>query len=429
MVLIVDGVNEVVGPEGTSKRVFDRLHLLATKYFGVRVITASQHQTPYPKTKQFTIKPEHTRTDVYNLSRHFFSTHHSIPEHDPELDKAAYEVADRSQGNFVTANLLLYLLAREKTKQAVFETLKRAPNVDGVLQILIDTALKSPATKSVISWLLVSEDSLTVDEIRLLLETDVTSGTKVTFTGDVSDVLKEAEALITVADGAVRFRHLSISEHLRHLANSGKGLSNSQTANLDLLSRILLHIKLSLTRDEEPGVDGLEPSYVTELYHDIPLLSYTIRHWASHFRKTTLYKEGGQLTFTPEFKKLFPTVTIFPLLEKTTWETSLSLTEVVYWHKIALEVRESVLGRFHKSVLQSYLNVATISEKIGDTRDATRYYYSAFGISKTVVGQWSSLTVLFATNYWNLVKTTTTTKRDDLTTSKEDTLKYLVSTS
>jgi len=187
-----------------------------------------------------------------------------------------------------------------------------------------------------------------------------------------------------------------------------------------------LHIKLSLTRDEEPNVDGLEGHTVTELYHDVPLLSYTVKHWTTHFRRTTLYKENGQHTFTAEFKKLFPNVVIFPLLEKTTWESSIALTEVIYLHQFALSIRESVLGRLDKSVLQSYLNVATTSEKTGNTRDATRYYYSAFTISRTVLGQWSSLTVHFANSYWNLVKTTKSTKRDDLVTNKEETLKYLI---
>jgi len=427
MVLIVDGVNEVVGPEGTAKRIFDSLHSLATKYFGVRVITASQGApTQYTKTKHFTLKPEHTRTDIYNLARHFLSTHHHISEDDADLDKIAHDIAAKSEGSFVTANLLLYLLAREQNKQSIFDVLKKNPNVDVVLQTLVDRAITNPQAKTIISWLLVSEDSLTLDEIRLLLETDVSKGTKVPFVGDVAELLKPADALVVIQDGSVRFRHLSISEHLRVLASSGKSLIAPQAANLDLLSRILLHIKLSLTRDEEPSVEGIEPQIVSELYHDIPLLSYAIRHWTTHFRRTTLYKDNGAHSFTPEFRTLFPNVTIFPLLEKTTWESSISLTEVIHLHELALIIRESILGRHDKSVLQSYLNVATVYEKTGQSKQATKYFYHSFQISKTVLGESSTLTVLFATSYWNLVKSTTVTKRDDLANSKEETLKYLV---
>ena len=431
LMIVVDGLDEVMGGQSAALPIFERLHeITAAKHNTVKTIVLSR---PFPKlprpARQFAIDPTHTHDDIHHLVERSLNLYHHF-HHQKQSDKEVIieRITHSANGSFLWAALTAETLKKEETHGGFMHVLEKAPStLAETLQKLVSTLdLTRNDTKLILSWLLVAERPLSLIEIQNLLEVDVGKHKHVGKIVSIKeDIIQACGSLLVIRDGIVRFRHITVRQHLQELATQGKLISSSN-AQQDLTIRILAYAKTYLTRRHEPSLEPLEPQFLDELFQSHRLLEYTVRYWTAHFSLSPMHKPSGSHSFPSEFKAALPDSTLLALIEGTCWEAQTSATEAVEMHTLALKIRQSVFTHKSESVLQCQITVACTYEKLSNTIEASKYYYQASRLSRTILSKQSTLAFTCATAYLTCTTSVTTTTRTEITNQKEEMLKYVI---
>ena len=434
LVVVVDGLDEVNGGDATAIELFGRLHELTAKHGAVRTITLSRPLgKPLPNhTREFQIDASHTREDM----RHFILEslthyHHYHDQSHEERERIVEQIIRNANGSFLWADLTLESLKKEQSHSGFTNSLNKAPIslADTIQKILLSLDPTKSETRLILSWLITAVRPLSVAELESLLEIDVSGTIKVSRATNIrADIHHSCGSLVSVRDGLVRFRHASIRQHLLDLSKYGKTLVPYQDAQLDITTRILAYAKLNLIRHHKASIQPLEPSIIKELFQTHSLLEYTIRYWTAHFRSSSLFQTNGSYTFSPEFKSAFPNSTLMALIEASCWEPQTSTVEAVRMHILALQIRQHALKEICEPVLQCYITIALTYDRLSDPKEASRYYYQAIHLSRTITSKYSSIAIFCATSYLTCTQALTTNTRTDVTTHREETLKFIIET-
>lgn len=433
IIIVVDGLDQMDGGEEARLTFLDRLHVICAKHQTTKAIVLS-HPLNKPHNikncRNFTIQPTHVRDDLrlfveQNLKLH----HHFRDRREDEKHEIVSHLVDVASGSFILAKYTILLLRRETTHDGFTKAWKHAPkSVPEALQRLVSHLdLTKSDTKLVLSWLLVSERPLTLKEIQLLLEVDVSTKSRTSRTVNFQEqLIRICGPLIEIRDDIVRLRHVTIRQHLLEISKSGKSVLTLHDAHRDLTCRCLAYTNAHMTKSTECRIDVLEVETVDQLFEKHQLLEYTTRYWTSHFRSSPMFRSNGIYDLTSEFQRSFTGSVLLAQIEGACWESQTSITEAIEMHRIALNVRKTVLTETHEAVLQSLIIIARTYEKVSRTLDASRYYYEAFRLSQTIIDTHSVITTTCAESYISCTSSVTTTTRTEITTRREDTLKVVI---
>ena len=434
LIIVVDGLDEVNGGDTTAIELLGRLHELTAKHDTVRTITLSRPLgKPLPNhTREFQIDITHTNEDM----RHFISEslknyHHYHDQPHDDRERIVEHIVRNANGSFLWADLTLESLKKEPSHSGFMNALNKAPVslADTIQKILLSLDPTKPQTRLVLSWVTTAVRPLTVAELKSLLEVDISGSGRSSRSADVKeDIYHACGSLVIVRDDLVRFRHGAVRQHLLDFSKYGKILVPYQDAQRDLTTRLLAYVKLRLTRHHKVSIEPLEPYIIEDLFHHHSLLEYTIRYWTLHFRSSALFQPHGNYVFSPEFKSAFPNSTLLALIEASCWEPQTSTTEAIEMHILALNIRKHALKEQCEPVLQCYITIASKYDRLGNASEASKYYYHATNMSRTVVSKHSTVAIFCATAYLTCTQTMTTTTRTEVTTHREETLRYIIET-
>lgn len=433
VMIIVDGLDQLVGGEAASMRVLHRLHGISTSHLSTKCIVLSQPlSNPFPgPTRRFSIEPKHVHHDLHCFVRQSLAAHHQFCNRKEEERRTMIQrIVDAVNGSFELADLTVRLSFKEETYDGFTHFLDNIPkSVSEVIRTLTSQFIGSMTTetKLILSWLLVTERPLTLRETQSLLEIDIKINKRGSRTINVKDLIdRSCGYVVEVRDGILRFRHSSIQQHFAELAKTGKHLLSLEDAHRDLACRCLAYANIHLSSSTDCRLKPLETSEIEVLFQKHPLLQYTIRYWTSHFCASPMYRPNGKHEFSPEFHGAFCGSVLLPQLEWACWENQSSISEAVEMHQVALSVRKMVLTETHEAVLQSLITIASTFEKTSDVIEASAYYYEASKLSQVITGSHSEVTRTCAETFLKCTESTTITTRTEVATRKEEILKVII---
>lgn len=432
IMIVIDGLDQIIGGEPVIQKFVDRLYQITAKHRTTKCIILSHPRTPpsSERTRQFSLQPKYVRDDLrLFIDRSLGRVHHFQDQQEGEKEAVVHRIIDCAQGSFVLAKYTIELLSREETHEGFTKTLSNAPkSISEAIQLLVSQLdLSNSYTKRVLSWLLVSERPLTLKEIQLLLEIDITNHKRSNQTINVEEQLRRTcEPLIEIRDGVVRFRHVTIHQHLLELSKSGKTLLSLHDAHCDLTYRCLVYTNTQVAKRSECRINALDSTTIDAMFETHQLLEYTTRYWTTHFRRSPMYRTNGKHEYTSEFRRCFAPSVFLAQIEGSCWESQSSTIEAVEMHRFALSIRKDLFTDCSEVVLQSLITIARTYERISRAIEASEFFYHACKLSQTILGIHSTLTTSCAEAYITSTKTINSNTRTEVTTRKEEMLKVVI---
>lgn len=432
IIIVVDGLDQMDGGEEARVEFLDRLHEVCKNHKKTKSIVLSHPlRKPYgKKARIFEIKPANVRDDLWLfVEQNLKLLHHFRDRKEDERQDILSHIVEVANGSFILAKYTILLLQRETTHDGFSKALKQAPkSVSEALPRLVSHLdLTRSDTKLVLSWLLVSERPLTLKEIQLLLEVDVSTKNRTSRTVDFQEqMIRMCGSLIEIRDDIVRLRHVTVRHHLFEISKSGKSILCIHDAHRDLACRCLAYTNAHMTKSTECKMDVLEIATIDQLFEKHQLLEYTARYWTGHFRSSPMFHSNGKYDLTSEFQRSFTGSVLLAQIEGACWESQTSITEALQMQQIALHVRKAALTETHEAVLQSLVIIARTYEKVSQTIEAGRYYYEASRLSQTLIGKYSVITTTCAESYVSCTSSVTVTTRTEVTTRREEMLKVVI---
>jgi len=436
LIITVDGLDQLQGGEPASLDFCKRLQKVAASYRTVKCILLLRlGDKPYPvDARQFVLDSNHNSDDVrYFVEDSVSSSKEFMNLKEQDKQTIVQKVSKMSAGTFLSADLMLQLLKREKTLSGILQALETLPKAlpDLIQKFCSVVNFNDPDTKLILSSLLVAERPLTLLELKSLIEMDIGSCTHSSrFTSIEDDIHKSCGPLVRIRDGIVRFSHHAIKEHLLQLASSGKLPWSIKEAHKVLATRCLAYVKVC-TEDWSPepvfecGWGSIQGKSLADLTKEHHLLEYSTRYWVVHFRKSTMYESKGKYKCTSEFKACFPKSSLLALIEGTWWEIQTSANDAMEMHLLALELRKLILGEKHKSVVQCYINLGRIRRELSDHVKASECYFDAWTISQHILGEKSLVVMACAKAYSEIITRTIVTTHTEFTSRTVQIYKYI----
>lgn len=428
IMIVVDGLDQILGGEPVIQKFVDRLYKITAKHPSTKCIIFSHPRTlpSSERTRQFSLQPKYVRDDLrLFIDLSLGPTHHFHDRPEEEKEAIVHRIIDCAQGSFVLAKYTIELLSREETHEGFNKTLSNSPKSisDAIHRLISQLDLSNSHIKRVLSWLLVSERPLTLKEIQLLLEIDITNHKRSNKTINVEEQLRTCRPLIEIRDGVVRFRHVTIHQHLLELSKAGKTVLSLHDAHSDLIYRCLLYTNTQVAKISECRMNVLDSTAIESLFETHQLLEYTTRYWTTHFRHSSMYRTNGKHEFTSEFRRCFAPSVFLAQIEGSCWESQVSIVEAIEMHRFALSIRKNLFTDCSEVVLQSLITIARTYERISRAIEASEFFYQACKLSRTILGTHSTVTTSCAEAYITSSKTIIST---EITTRKEEMFKVVI---
>lgn len=432
IMIVVDGLDQIIGGEPVIQKFVDRLHKITAKHPSTKCIIFSHPRTlPFSeRTIQFSLQPKHVRDDLrLFIDRSLGPINHFRDRQEAEKETIVHRIIECAQGSFILANYTIELLSREEIHEGFNQTLSNAPKStsEAIQRLMSQLDLSNSHIRRVLSWLLVSERPLTLREIQLLLEIDITNHKRSNKTINVEEQLRRTcGPLVEIRDGVVRFRHVTIHQYLLELSKAGKTELSLHDAHSDLIYRCLVYTNTQVAKTSECRMNVLDSKAIEALFETHELLEYTTRYWTTHFRHSSMYRANGKHEFTSEFRRCYAPSVFLAQIEGSCWESQSSTVEAIEMHRFALSIRKNLFTDCSEVVLQSLITIARSNERISRIVEASEFFYQACKLSQTILGVHSTVTTNCAEAYITSSETITSTTRTEVTTRKEEMLKVVI---
>ena len=433
-IIVLDGLDQIVGSEATKLRFLDRLYDISVNQPSVKCIVLTKPLSkPFAKpARHFSIQPKHVHHDLCQFVDQQLESHsHFRDRKEEERRQIAHRLIDGAKDSFVLVNLTIQLLLREETHEGFTRASNNLPKSvsDAVQRLTSQLDLAVGETKLILSWLLVTERPLTLREIQSLLEIETTTikykRTKIDVEGHIR---RTCGSLLQVRDGIVRFRHTAIRQYLEDQSKSGKYLLRREDAHRELTYRCLAYTNTLVTNKAHCTTTAFGSAEVEGLFRTHHLLQYAVRYWTKHFCGSPMYRENGKHEITSEFHQYFSKSVLQARIEWACWDTQSSIIESLEMHRLALILRKSILTESHETVLQTLITIARTYERTTNTIEACPYYYEASKISRKVCGTYSEVTTTCAEAFLTCTTSIETTTRTEIITRKEEMLQVIIAT-
>jgi hypothetical protein len=431
LVIVIDGLDEVAGGEQTERHLCTHLQDISSKWTNIRSVVFGRDLSWNKSTgvRRIGLKADHVRDDISRALKAEIEDNHQYASQTPEVkDKVLDWVLDNAHQSFLWALLAWRLSKDEVVQKNDIQLVTKAPKtLPAILdKLFASISFSKPETKLLFAWLLAAERPLTLAEIQELYKINLQKGVVEGNSISRKHVEELGGAAIIIRNGIVRFRHASIRDYFLAKTNEGKTLIPLKDAQKDLTLRLLTYIKFHLNKASEPTFDLIDNYVVRESFRSYTLLEYAIRYWVIHFSLSSFYGPKGEIIPSNELKAAFPDTINSLLIEWTCWEPQTSITEALRLHEIALNVRQAIFTEKHISVLQTYIIIALIHQKLSNKRDASSYFYKATKIGRLVLHQYSTITIRCTTLFLSCTEDFTFTSRTEIATYKEEILRYMI---
>jgi hypothetical protein len=434
LVLVVDGLDQIIGQKQHAQAVANRLHDLAVKVPALKLIRFSQPlDTPHKKSKHVSLSPDVVLDDIQTIIRRELGAHKGFADKDEFAQESTVDkLAAAADGSVLWAWLATQYIVHQKVHATLDEGVQTLiashKTIPDVVERLVPALNITAPGKSLLSLLLAAERPLLLSEIELLLQAQPGRLEMDGKSVDLRDLLKSVAPFSVKGEGLLAVRHPAIKSALITASEKSKDLSLVKDRHKDLLTRILIHAKASLREDQEPTLNYLDLNRIHRPSQARQLLEYTVRYWIIHFKRSPLLKNSGDVEVPKEFGSILPNTVTLALLEEAAWRAETSPGEAVELHTLAYRVRRTLFGEDHPSVLQTTIVVAKLYETtLFRLHDAASWYITSIRAAAKILGSHHDLLVQLCLCLLRVTEGLVTKKRSQITTYREETLRLLVS--
>ena len=430
--LILDGLDQIIGSEAIRTQFLDRLHITCARHSTVKCIVLTKPlNKPYSKpTRHLFIEPKYIHQDLCHVVTRLLAPHpHFRDRMEDERSQIVHRITEAAKGSFVMVDLIVRLLLREESHDGFTRASKNLPKSvsDAIHRLTSHSDLTTTDTKLMLSWLLVAERPLTLREIQSLLETETSTSKYKRKTINVQEQIRRTcRSLLQVRDGIVRFRHLAIRQYLEDSSKAGKHLFKRDEAHRELTYRCLAYTNTLATSKTQCTTTALSSAEVEVLFQTHHLLEYAARYWTKHFCGSPMYRQNGKHEITSEFHHSFSRSVLQVQIEWACWNSQSSIKEALNLHQLALNLRKLIFSESHETVLQTLITIAKTYEKTTNTVEACTYYYEASKLSRVICGSYSEITTTCAEAFLTATFSIATTKRTEIITRREEMLQVII---
>ena len=398
LVIIIDGLDEILGRGESAAQLHKRLHEHVDKFSHTRAITLSRPVSHLGGTgsMHLVITPDHNHDDVVAYYRHRLTKfQHFKSQSHATAEKFIEGLMAKAKGSFLEPYLASKILATENSYDGFFRSGNNMPHdVHGLLSDLIKRSwdLQNATTRHLVAFMLASERPLTIAEMEDLLSINLEKRTINSHGNLRKHITFHCSGLIVERKGLIRFKHSSIRNYFKNEL-SGKSLMSMKEAHAELTKRLLFYAKHTLTVSYEPSFEIISGSVIHDSFHSHGLLEYVIRNWIGHFRSSTFCHAKDELNLSAEFKEIFPDSVFFAMIEWSCWQNQYTITEATHLHDLTLRIRTACFGEKHRSVLQSLIILGSIHRSSTNLITAAEFFYRASCIGQVVLHKFSTVVV------------------------------------
>lgn len=429
LVIIIDGVTE---SDSHAQEACKKLHDLALKYLRVRMIQLSQPTNhKVASSLRLSLSTENMIDDIRTLIRRKLHVHQHFSDRDVGDQEGLIErIAAAAEGSMLRSYLFCKLLQRQHSHKDFDEMLKTllAGSVatgDLVRKLFVSLSLE-PDCKSLLSVLMAAERPLHLSEVEALFSVHTEQLTLTSQPVDIQSSLHHLSSLVLVSEGLVAIRHSAIRQALLEFKSDSKFAEQLRHRHQDMLVRLFVATKISLSSEHEPTFNRLDISQTENKLRGHPLLEYTVRYWTLHMKKIDSYKPTGDMQLPKEFKSIFSQSVNLCLLEEACWSAQFFVQEVLELQNIAYRVRKALFGQNHTCVLQSAIFYASICEGIISRHTEAIEWYALCARISSTIGKQTDFTIACCNIVLRISETSITKKRTSIMNYREEVLLIMV---
>ncbi|KAK4159202.1 hypothetical protein QBC43DRAFT_362161 [Cladorrhinum sp. PSN259] len=422
LVIIVDGFGELTrgsSPVDFHKKLRDSI----AKFKTIRVITLSKAISHLSDgCSHFTITAQHIHRDIKAYFHHSFAKFACFSQLSHEAkEKIAHELTHKAKTSFLWAYFVVRLLSKDAPTMSGDAFAKAAHGIAGGLEDILQKvvsklSLKNDSVQTLLSFLLVTERPLDVNELAELLRLNLHTkkfGSDVDLVAHINSTCGD---IVVIENGSVHFKSKSVRSYLQTLM--GTTLPSARDAHRTLTLALLLYAKLTLHDASVPSFDLLDDRSVDDYFSSHRLLAYSVKRWQVHLRGSSFYSAKGELALGKEFTEVFPVSCHFALLERSSLQ-GFKESERCRHHEFSLKVQEKCFGEKHVVVLQTLIILGNLHVS-SETLVAAHFFYRAASLGKIVLSI-NSAVVTTCTHYFlQYTETITMTTRTEIVDYREE---------
>jgi hypothetical protein len=431
--IIIDGLDQL---QDNKSKVCEHISKLSAKHCALKTIILTRSETLPETTKtwrKFEIKSDHVHEDVYHIAKNRLrscAAYQSMK--DSDRHKTLDRVVARANGSFLWMLLAIDVLKPSKSPEEfekILEKLeKTSPSLEAPIeQLTARIDLADDDMKRVLSYMLVTERPLSVEELYNILQVDIQRKVNTQRDINLRSKLGSISGLLQPNNlGTVRFLHPAVREHFISIQAKGEKLLPSKETHTDLTLRLLTYIKVCLDKPHDVSLEPLEYAKVERLITEHGLLEYAVRHWTAHLRQSTLYKPSGILGFSPDVKAAFSSSPCMSLLEWTCWDEQFPPNELLSLHELSLRVRIEVFQEKHTATLQNIITCAHVYHMHSSPTSAAVYFARASRVCQQVLSKFSRTTITCTETFLTITNSMKFSSRTELVTYREEMLRFVI---
>ena len=393
LVVIVDGLDAIAGGEPKAVEVLDHLYDSVTEFPNTKLLIFARPFSQASKGRPSTllsITPDHTFENLsHSIEKGLLHSALYKEQQDDRRAAIVERIARSANGSFVWADLVVGLILRDNTPDDILKTIERMPkSITQVLPRVLSGVEKDAAVAiHALSWLMVAQRPLSVQEVRLLLGSNTRKQNSACAVASAADgIVLASRNLLVLRQDNVRYRYNVVREALSEISAQGRGLMPPKEAHYDLTLRLLTVARNQSTAYDIPMMDASSFDS-TELLDSQGILTYTAQYWLVHFCRSSMYNaDNNDFILNPAIKKSFPDTVLLPALESRFWNTTDLTPDTFGMTEIALRIRCEALGSESLPVLQTRINLAMWLELSLDFPQASLHWYEAAKLSQKLLG-------------------------------------------
>jgi hypothetical protein len=428
LVMVVDGVDEATCSETD---LVQRLNTAAMNGTNTKLITlgAEKIQTPTLQNS-IQVTEDLIFDDIVAVVRGLFEHNKAFYGlSDLEQETVITRIAQASHGSFLWAKLATKQIRQEETSDKLRKALDTLSSSKPTIAEFVGRTLQHPSVgenaKLMLTWLATAERPLSLKVLTTLALVQPEKNSILDQVIDPLSTLKPVNSLAFMQDGMVYLRHGLIREAVLDVFSKGKLVPHIKDRDAELVTRLLFYIKSTVTQEREPTLAGLDNHETGQLLKRHPLLDFAIRHWPFHLRKTTTFKNEGDVAAAKMVAKVFPSTTTALLLQKTLWDYKPKHVALTY-QAITTTICRHLQTPHNALTLQSVIFLAFMCRDVGLRSECIPLFYEATITANSMFSPGHTVTIQTATTFLELTESTVTSEKTDVMKKREEILLILI---
>ena len=430
-VLIVDGTDEstcgqdvlLKGLRGASADV-DNLKL---------IVTGSEKHDVFPKQSTVNITPDLISDDIAAVVRtvfHHCPSYNSLGAEDQEV--CVHRIVKAAEGSFLWAKLASKRIRDENTSKTrpLVKDIGTFVKANHSVSDFANQTLKSNASQAgvkIVAWLATAARPLTISELSSLLSIQPDKGAIVEQKVEPLNLLKPFASLVFYQNNMVYLRHGQLRSAICHAISNDKSIPAIKDTQLDLIRRMSVYIKNTVTGKEEPSLDTPDPQQAQSLLEKHTLLDFSLRYWLGHTRIAFGCNTDQEISKAGQaLSQVFPTSPNVPMLEMTVWRRK-PTPSLLSLHTTQARLYQQVLGTRDPATLQAILCQALFFQTVQDVQSAqaSEVFYNAAKICQSILTVHHLITMRMTKHFIDFTQKTTTSN-SEIMTKRTEMLQILV---